>query len=73
MDSTSLDLLQQQIDDLQSRLVHQEDLLQSLNDVIVAQDALIGRLQQQYQQIKHRLDERTHGTELHAGNKPPHY
>jgi len=41
--------LQDQIMELQSRFVHQEDLLHSLNDVVAQQDGLINQLQQQFQ------------------------
>ena len=65
--------LQLQIDDLQSRLSYQEDFLQSLNDVIANQDALIAQLQQQLQQNQQRLDAVAFSMSPKDTEKPPHY
>jgi len=71
--STEVKVLQQQIDDLQSRLAHQEDMLQSLNQIIVAQDKNILGLNQQLQQQQNKLDDVSYSIESSAVEKPPHY
>lgn len=67
------ELLQQQIDDLQSRLSHHEDLLQALNAVIVSQDTAIIGLQQKLIQNQDKLDDVAYSLESSANEKPPHY
>jgi uncharacterized coiled-coil protein SlyX len=67
------ELLQQQIDDLQSRLSHHEDLLQALNTVIVSQDKAIITLQQKLQQNQNKLDDVAYSLESSVNEKPPHY
>ncbi|MFT7492019.1 MAG: putative coiled-coil protein SlyX [Pseudohongiellaceae bacterium] len=66
-------LLQQQIDDLQSRLSHHEDLLQALDAVIISQDKAIIVLQQKLIQNQDKLDDVAHSLELSSNEKPPHY
>ena len=65
--------LQNQIHDLQARLAYQEDLLQSLNDVIANQDLTISRLQHELQQSRQKLDEVAFSIEAKGLEKPPHY
>ena len=65
--------LQLQINDLQTRVAYQEDLLQSLNDVIAKQDLMLGRLQHELQQNSQKLDEMTFSIEAKGLEKPPHY
>ena len=67
------DTLQQQIDDLQTRLSHHEDLLQSLNSVIVSQDTAIIVLQQKLKQNQDKLEDVAYNLESSANEKPPHY
>ncbi|WP_370979695.1 SlyX family protein [Agaribacterium sp. ZY112] len=69
--------LQQQITDLQSRLVHQEDWLQAMNARIAEQDNEIARLQLQTQHLAALLKE-SQSSEGAAGfnaadERPPHY
>ena len=71
--SPDIKVLQEQIDDLQGRLAYQEDLLQTLNDVISNQDASIIKLQQQLRQSQERLDEVAYSIESKAQERPPHY
>lgn len=71
--SAEVKVLQQQIDDLQSRLAHQEDMLQSLNKIIVAQDKNIIGLNQQLQQQQNKLDDVSYSIESSGVEKPPHY
>ncbi|MGH1484609.1 MAG: SlyX family protein [Cellvibrionaceae bacterium] len=65
--------LQLQINDLQTRLTYQEDLLQSLNDVIANQDLMLSRLQHELQQNRQKLDEVAYSMEAKGSEKPPHY
>jgi uncharacterized coiled-coil protein SlyX len=69
----SNELLQHQIDDLQSRLSHHEDLLQALNAVIVNQDKAIIALQQNLKQNQDKLEDVAYSLESSANDKPPHY
>ncbi len=71
--SKEITVLQEQIDDLQSRVAYQEDLLQSLNDIIASQEVVMGRMQQQLQQNREKLEDVTHSLEQTGGEKPPHY
>lgn len=58
--------------DLESRLAFQEDALERLNDVIVAQRDRLDRLQRGYELLLQRVQEfqtaETSGVEI-----PPHY
>ncbi len=67
------ELLQQQIDDLQSRLSHHEDLLQALNAVIVSQDTAMLGLQQKSTHNRNKLDDVAYSQETSVNEKPPHY
>jgi SlyX protein len=65
--------LETQVEDLQTRLVYQEDLLQSLNDVIAKQDSVIVRLEQQNLENQQRIDDALHLFDSRGSEKPPHY
>jgi len=65
--------LQQQIEDLQSRLAYQEDLLQSLNEIVAQQNGTIDHLQQQLQHYRSRLEAVSFSIESKVIEKPPHY
>ena len=65
--------LQQQIEDLQSRLAYQEDLLQSLNDMVAEQNSTIDHLQQQLQHYRSRLEAVSFSIESKGIERPPHY
>jgi uncharacterized coiled-coil protein SlyX len=69
----SYELLQHQIDDLQSRLSHHEDLLQALNAVIASQDKAIIALQQNLKQNQDKLEDVAYSLESSTNDKPPHY
>ena len=72
VDSTESEL-QLQINDLQTRLAYQEDLLQSLNDVIANQDLLLSRLQHELEQNQHKVAALVYSMEAKGSEKPPHY
>lgn len=68
--------LQQQIDDLQIRLAHQEDLLESLNQIVVDQNQVIDRLSLQLRENQNKLanlSEAMEGLGKPVSEKPPHY
>lgn len=72
------DELQSQIDELQSRLAYQEDMLATLNNVIAEQGQAMGQLHRYLQKNQQRLDEIAgHIEESSAAGtlqeKPPHY
>lgn len=73
MRETQQELLQQQIDELQSRLAYQEDMLNDLNTVMATQDKIIAQLQQQLQQQQNKLDDVSFSIESSSNEKPPHY
>lgn len=69
--------LQAQIEDLQSRLVFQEELIHNLNDVVASQDALLQRMQAQMRVLGKRFDDHLYSQESDgakpADERPPHY
>jgi len=71
--SGSLQELQAQIEDLQSRMAYQEELLHSLNSVVATQDKSIMQLNQQLQLQQNKLDNVSFSLESSGIEKPPHY
>ncbi|MFT6390386.1 MAG: SlyX protein [Cellvibrionaceae bacterium] len=69
----SLVELQQQIEDLQSRMAYQEELLHSLNSVVATQDKSIMQLNQQLRLQQNKLDNVSFNQESSGAEKPPHY
>lgn len=69
--------IQEQLIDLQTRVVYQEDTLEQLNQVITRQDADISQLKQQVRILAQRLEDslRTRGQdgEQVLDERPPHY
>lgn len=65
--------LQAQIDDLQTRLAHQEDTLDTLNEIVTEQNSLIRQLQLQLQQSQKKLDDALQAQNTVVEQKPPHY
>ncbi|AHL74886.1 hypothetical protein CH92_07105 [Stutzerimonas stutzeri] len=66
--------LEQRITDLEARLAFQDDTIQTLNDVLVAQQRTVERLQAQLGMLARRQEEiqsRMGGEEDEA--PPPHY
>lgn len=65
---------EQRITDLESRLAFQDDTIQALNDVLVAQQRELDRLQLQVAALARRQDEL--GGQLDSAEDeapPPHY
>lgn len=63
------------IDDLESRLAFQDDLIESLNEVVARQDQEMVRLRQRLESLEAKLDDLSTvapgSTESHE--VPPHY
>jgi SlyX protein len=68
---------QEQMIELQTRLIFQEDTLQELNTVIARQDEELRRLQEQLRVLGKRFDDYLYSQEQKPGQsedqKPPHY
>lgn len=69
--------VQEEIIDLQSRVLFQEDALQQLSDMIAQQDKQIQWLQQQLTSITDKLKEQSYQQSQSDGGdiieRPPHY
>ena len=66
--------LEQRIADLETRLAFQDDTIQALNDVLVAQQATVERLQAQLKLLAKRLEDMQGGMEMEGEEAPPpHY
>ncbi len=70
--------LQEEIIDLQGRILHQEDMLAALNQTVVDQDKHIQTLQHWMKRCQSRLDEVAYSIENNQGGNiseppPPHY
>lgn len=72
-----IDQLQDAVDDLQMRVVFQEDTLQSLNDVISTQDQQIAALQEQVRFLAEKYKSVSYSIERSqsapSDDRPPHY
>lgn len=64
--------LQEQIDELQSRLLHQEDMISSLNTVIAKQDKAITLIVDELKQQKNKLNDVSFSINSDS-ERPPHY
>lgn len=66
-----------EIEDLQSRLAFQEDLISTLNDQVARQDQAIKALQAQVREINRKLNDVVYQVEAvtpnNSSEKPPHY
>ncbi len=56
--------------DLESRLMHQEKLLEQLNEVVTEQQSMIERLQRELAALREQF---SHVGEEQAEEPPPHY
>lgn len=65
------------LEDLESRLVFQDDLVEQLNDVVARQDRLIADLQGRISNLEKRLEDLADGAassgESEGFEVPPHY
>lgn len=69
--------LREAVDDLQMRVVFQEDTLQSLNDIIATQDQQMSEMREQlrflvdkYKSVSYSLEQSQAGS---VDERPPHY
>jgi SlyX protein len=66
--------LEARVTDLESRLAFQDDTIQALNDVLVAQQRALDRLQQQMAAMLKRQEEMGSQFEIFGEDAPPpHY
>lgn len=66
--------LDARVNDLESRLAFQDDTIQALNDVLVAQQRALDRLQQQMAAMLKRQEEMGSQFEMFGEDAPPpHY
>lgn len=66
--------LEQRVVDLESRLAFQDDTIAALNDVLVAQQRVIERMQMQIVELARRLEEGGNPFGITEGEAPPpHY
>ena len=66
--------LEMRINELESRLAFQDDTIQALNDVLVAQQRLLDRLQLQLMALSKRQDEQQSQFGMEENQAPPpHY
>jgi SlyX protein len=66
--------LEARVTDLESRLAFQDDTIQALNDVLVAQQRALDRLQQQFAAMLKRQEEMGGQFEIFGEDEPPpHY
>ncbi|MFC0710342.1 SlyX family protein [Azorhizophilus paspali] len=67
--------LEARINDLETRLAFQDDTIQALNDVLVAQQRVVERLQMQLEALAKRQKELIDefGSVDDDGAPPPHY
>ena len=73
---TDTDELRQQLDEIQTQMVYQEDTVRLLNDALAQQQQEILLLRRQIQLVKQRQDEQGAGPGAAAApeeEKPPHY
>jgi SlyX protein len=67
----------ERMDELESRLAFQDDLIENLNDVVARQDREIARLERRLVEVEARLEELTAppaGAGESGGHEvPPHY
>jgi SlyX protein len=65
-------MLEKRLDELEIRLMHQEQTIADLNDVVAAQWKKIDMLERQLQRFGEEL-EALESSETAANQKPPHY
>jgi len=67
--------MEDRITDLEIRLTHQEAALEEMNDVLLAQHTLIGKLQDDITRLRQQLQDNNTGGVTEQANEPPppHY
>ena len=67
----------ERLDELESRLAFQDDLVIQLNDVVARQDRLITDLQLRISKLEKRIEDLSEGAAVSGGGDgfevPPHY
>ncbi|GAB1256509.1 SlyX family protein [Aurantivibrio plasticivorans] len=73
---TTIQSVQDDVAELQSRALFQEDVIQKLDDVVVRQADYIQSLQRKLAELEERLEDlrySSNGPSDLANEKPPHY
>ncbi len=66
--------MSQELIDLQMKLMHQQEELESMSDTVIQQGKEIDKLKIQLDEFKARLDDiATDGSNIPVDEKPPHY
>ncbi len=66
--------MEERINDLESRLAFQDDTIQALNDVLVAQQRVLERMQLQLAALAKRQQESSNQFDMEQDEAPPpHY
>jgi len=67
--------MENRITDLEIRLTHQEAALEEMNDVLLAQHTLIGKLQGDITRLQQQMQDNSAGSIVELANEPPppHY
>lgn len=66
--------MDERVTELESRLAFQDDTIQALNDVLVAQQRVLERLQLQIEALAKRQEEGSGSFEMNEDEAPPpHY
>lgn len=72
--NTDLDELDQKLEDLQARYAFQEDMIQSLNQLVADQQRELTELKRLFSSLKQSLDETMAEMDsLRPDTPPPHY
>jgi SlyX protein len=75
---TSMDpVIESRLDELESRLAFQDDLIESLNETITRQDRELGRLELRVKSLADKLNDFSESAEMPGASPghevPPHY
>jgi len=63
----------QDIQNLQETIAHQEQQINDLSDMIIAQGHAIGDLKKEVLKLQGKMEQMDEGSEQAADQKPPHY
>lgn len=70
-------IIESRLDELESRLAFQDDLIESLNEIIARQDRELGRLELRVKALGEKLNDFAESAEMPGASPghevPPHY
>ena len=74
---SNLEQLQEQIEELQSKMAFQDDVIEQLNEIVTKQDAILRKMEQRFVLIGDKIHEMEHQLPNRPFNpvdeKPPHF